>query len=321
MTSILFVTDTGKNSSFFKQLMLFTSVLSKYNIRYIITNYDEAKKTYDKFKPDIVFFWTFFGKKLPLFRKTRVIGFEVSDTDRLSETAISQINDYDFDLIITPSKWSAQGFSGVNTEVVVLPHAINSDVIKSIDVNKKKDYFWVYAPHSRERKGLDLVEEVLPHYLNHFANARVSMPYFLELIRKGVSAYPLTDELDDYQYFRYFGECEYFLYPVRGGAFEIPIAEALALGLKVAIPERGAWTEIPLRKEDVVWIKTNGKIRLWYGNKIHVGHFVSMDVQDVEKALYELIDFNPSFDRNDYLDYYSPENIYSRWIKEILRIT
>jgi hypothetical protein len=46
-----------------------------------------------------------------------------------------------------------------------------------------------------------------------------------------------------------------------------------------------------------------------------------MDNQDVEKALYELLDFNPNFDRNDYLDYYSPENIYSKWIKEILRIT
>jgi len=101
----------------------------------------------------------------------------------------------------------------------------------------------------------------------------------------------------------------HFFYPVRGGAFEIPVLEALALGLTVIIPDKGAWVDIPLNKDDVYWIKVDGLKRYWFDNPYHVGNFVEPDVDDAYDKLNEALDNRKNVNSDEYLKEYSPENI------------
>jgi len=91
--------------------------------------------------------------------------------------------------------------------------------------------------------------------------------------------------LPDPEYYSLFAGCDILFYPVRGGAFEIPVIEALALGLDVVVTEKGAWSEWVLDKDDVYWIKAPKKVKLWYTNPFHVGYFLDPDPEDAYRQL------------------------------------
>jgi len=324
----LLVLAPSFHSSFLSQLDLLVNEFNKNGVKtYVIPNdtpKDEVIKQYNKIKPDAVLLYTFFSlNNIPPFRHSKLYGFEVSDTDRLGDGVIQKINDLEFDGIITPSRWSASGFHDVDTKVHIIPHAINPKLEQARIVYNifDNDYntFWIYAPHSKERKGLDIVEQTLPHVLNYNAIARVSQFYYNEMIKHGIYAYPLTDEFDDLSYYSYMARCSHFFYPVRGGAFEIPVLEALALGMNVAIPEEGAWTDIPLDHNDVVWIKINGRKRYWFGNHIHVGNFINIEINDALEALFKLLDFNTRIDKYKYREYYSVDNVAKMYIDTMFK--
>ncbi len=87
------------------------------------------------------------------------------------------------------------------------------------------------------------------------------------------------------QYFSLMKSCDILLYPVRGGAFEIPVFEALALGLDVVVTEKGPWMEYIQREEDVYRVKIHGMKRYWYTNPLHVGKFFDPDRESVPENL------------------------------------
>jgi len=294
------------------------------------------------FKPDVVVIWTYFNDighptiTIEEFRAMTkgernfmLIGFEVSDTDRLSQKAIEMTNEYEFDLLLTPSEWSAQGFIGVNAPVVVLPHALSYYFyepsrkyklhIPSIENGNKNVY--IYAQHSFDRKGTDIAI----YGVNEEWKKRQDFNVIVKTMQAGKT---IMDEIKPPKYvmrgfvseaFHYsiFKKANVFFYPVRGGAFEIPVLEALALGLTVIIPEKGAWVDIPLNKDDVYWIKVDGLKKYWFDNSYHIGNFIEPNKDDALDKLDEALNNPKNVNVNEYLKEYSPKNIASQFLELI----
>ena len=132
------------------------------------------KNIINNVKPEVVVVWTFFHdighptmsvNELQKTRDFMVIGFEVSDTTRLSDKAIELVKGLNPDILLTPSRWSAMGFHDIDIPVAVLPHALDNEVynilrkgkyivIPSLENVMNKVY--IYASHSKDRKGTDI---------------------------------------------------------------------------------------------------------------------------------------------------------------------
>lgn len=287
---------------------------------------DTKIKVYDNFKPDVVVFWTLFYDYDKIFpfadyikkhENPYVVVFEVSDTDELSPLALSYIDYISPNIIITPSRWSANGFRNIKTPIVVIPHAIP---FNEEDINNDKPFttpykntVLLYAQHSPERKGVDIALPITKHTFRKRkdfftiiktlskTNWIIKYTTFPSLIIEGF--------LDTKTYYSLFKLATHFFYPVRGGAFEIPILEALALGQTVIIPEKGAWVDIPLSKDDAYWIRVTEMRRYWFDNKFHIGKFVEPDVNDAKEKLDKALDepLNPNV--KEYFKVYSPDQI------------
>lgn len=296
------------------------------------------QRAIETIKPDIVVIWTFFHdighptmsiKELPSQRNFFLVGFEVADSTKLSEKAINMVNELNPDIMLTPSKWSAMAFSGVNVPIAVLPHAIdpyiyyilnlkNTIVIPQLENPNYKVY--IYSAHSPERKGLDIVIDTLPEICMKYNINVMYKTWQLknnQLSNTPCKIYYLVSHTGKYMHYGTMVKATHFYYPVRGGAFEIPILEFLAMGKTVIIPDNGAWVDIPLSKEDVYWIKTNGYKRYWFDNPYHVGEFVEPDKNDAKQKLDIALQYPLKIDNKKYLDYYSPTNITNMFLEII----
>ena len=97
---------------------------------------------------------------------------------------------------------------------------------------------------------------------------------------------------------------------MRGGGFEIPILEALAIGMTVVIPDMGSWVDIPLRKDDVYWFKTNGATYPWpYGDAIHCGNMIDVDTESAYGMAVHALENRKTVDGKPYFDHYSPARV------------
>ena len=312
--------------SFGKQVVLLENQLIKLGHRVIHIDHNtipELKKiVIQNYQPDVVVVWTFFHdighptmsiKELPEKRDFFLIGFEVSDTTRLSQKAIDMVNELNPDILLTPSKWSKEGFKGVKVPVEVLPHAIDpliktktNSKIYDLENNRKKVY--VFASHSPVRKGLDIVLKVIPEICEKYEITVIYKTWNVPE-RLNCKTYYSIGHVPAHIHYSIMNYSTHFFYPVRGGAFEIPVLEMLALGKTVIIPEKGAWTDIPLDRNDVYWIKVKGLKRYWWDNPYHVGEFVEPDTEDAKEKLEEALKNPLTVDGEKYFKHYSPENI------------
>lgn len=230
---------------------------------------------------------TLFWKGIPHHGKNVV--FEVSDTDAISHMALYFFRQQPVNEIVVPSQWSKDAFFTLKLPIpqpiYVIPHALNPDMFSYPPKEMPHPCVLAILPHSWDRKGGDIVVKV-----------------FQELIRSGYHFYPLIlvtnmfesrlrgmnavkTPLPDPDYYSLFAGCDILFYPVRGGAFEIPVIEALSLGLDVVVTEKGAWSEWVLDHDDVYWIKVGRKVKLWYTNPFHVGYFLDPDAEDAYQKL------------------------------------
>ena len=281
-----------KDTSFGRQARLLERGLKE--LGHEVTPFDKNKASKDDLPPGFddyiyytVFNTTLFWKGIPRYGKNIV--FEVSDTDALSQLALYFFRQQPVDKIVVPSYWAKQGFFAFGIPIpqliYVIPHALNPDMFHYPPKEMPHPCVLAILPHSWERKGGDIVVKV-----------------FRELMKSGYRFYPLVlvsnlfDErvkginavlapLPDPGYYSLFAGCDILFYPVRGGAFEIPVIEALALGLDVVVTEKGAWSEWVLNPNDVYWIKVARKVKLWYTNQFHVGYFLDPDPEDAYRQL------------------------------------
>jgi len=322
-----------KDTSFGRQARLLEKGLKELGHKIISFDKDKASKTnlpsgFDDYIYYTVFDTILFWKGIPRYGKNIV--FEVSDTDALSHLALYFFKYQPVNEIVVPSNWAKQGFFTLGVivpqSIHVIPHALNPDMFHYPPKEMPHPCVLAILPHSWERKGGDIVVKV-----------------FRELMKSGYRFYPLVlvsnlfDErikginvvqvpLPDPDYYSLFAGCDILFYPVRGGAFEIPVIEALALGLDVVVTEKGAWSEWILSPSDVYWIKVAKKVRLWYTNPYHVGYFLDPDPEDAYQKLVTAL-ANWSLDKKKenlenravlYRERYNYLRIAEEWEKKVL---
>jgi glycosyltransferase involved in cell wall biosynthesis len=181
-------------------------------------------------------------------------------------------------------------------------------------------------PHSWDRKGGDIVVKVFRELMDsgyHFYPLILVSNMLEERIR-GMNV--IKTPLPDPDYYSLFAGCDILFYPVRGGAFEIPVIEALALGLDVVVTEKGSWSEWVLDPSHVYWIKAPKKVRLWLTNPFHVGYFLDPDPEDAYRQLVTaLANWSPERKKENlenrailYREIYNYLEIAKEWEKEVL---
>ena len=329
---IALIRDYNENS-FKKQAVLLERGLKE--LGHEVTCFDKNKTSksdlpsgFDDYIYYTVFNTQLFWRGIPRYGKNIV--FEVSDTDALSYLALYFFRNQPVDKIVVPSQWSKQGFFTLGLRIpqpiIVIPHALNHDMFYYSPKEIPHPCVLAILPHSWDRKGGDIVVEVFRKLMNsgyHFYPLILVSNMLEEKIR-GMNAVktPLTDP----DYYSLFAGCDILFYPVRGGAFEIPIIEALALGLDVVVTERGAWSEWVLDTNDVYWIKVAKKVKLWYTNLFHVGYFLDPDPEDAYQKLVTAL-ANWSLDKKKenlenrailYRERYSYLNVAKQWEKLVL---
>ena len=243
-----------------------------------------------------VFNTQLFWKGIPDYGKNVV--FEVADTDALSHSALLFFKEKPIDAIVFPSNFSKNAVSTlgipVHKPMYVIPHALNPDMFSYPPRDQPHPCILAILPHSWDRKGGDIVVKVFRDLISSglkFYHV-ITVGNMLESRIRGFNA--VKTPLPDPDYYSLMGGCDILFYPVRGGAFEIPVFEALSLGLDVVVTEKGAWSEWWLSQNDVYPIHVARKIKLWFTNPFHVGYFFDPDPDDAKNKLVEAIkDWSP----------------------------
>jgi glycosyltransferase involved in cell wall biosynthesis len=212
--------------------------------------------------------------------------------------------------------------------VVVIPHAVDPRLIKVIEKPSKLSYrsldyslprVFLYANHSFSRKGWDISLSVLQEmcFTRHDFNVILKSwhPFGPDVIRLGCRKLLLSGHDSPDFHYQNMNQSTHFFYPARGGAFEITVLEMLAMGKTVVIPEQGAWSEIPLSRDDVYWIKVNGLKRYWFDNSHHVGEFVEPDRYDALRQFDMSLKDPIRVNMKEYQDVYSPQAIAQRLVQ------
>jgi len=281
-----------KDTSFARQAVLLERGLKE--LGHEVETFDKNKTSkynlppgFDDYIYYTVFNTTLFWKGIPKYGKNIV--FEVSDTDTLSPTALYFFRQQPVDEIVVPSQWSKQGFFTLGVKIPqpihVIPHALNPDMFYYPPKEMPHPCVLAILPHSWDRKGGDIVVKVFQDlmYSGYHFYPLILVSNMLEPRIRGMNV--IKTPLPDDEYYSLFAGCDILFYPVRGGAFEIPVIEALALGLDVVVTEKGAWSEWVLDENDVYWIKVTKKVKLWYTNPFHIGYFLDPDPEDAYRQL------------------------------------
>jgi len=300
-----------------------------------VVSFEKNKTTKDNLPPgfnDYIYYTIFntnlFWKGIPKYGKNIV--FEVSDTDAISHTALYFFRQQPVDEIVVPSNWAKQAFYTLKLPVPqpihVIPHALNPDIFSYPPKEMPHPCVLAILPHSWDRKGGDIVVNVFRELMKagyHFYPL-ILVANMLEPRIKGMNA--IKTPLPDPDYYSLFAGCDILFYPVRGGAFEIPVIEALSLGLDVVVTEKGAWSEWVLDSSDVYWIRVARKVRLWFTNPFHVGCFLDPDPEDAyQKLVIALANWSPEKKKENlenravlYRERYNYLNIAKEWEKQVL---
>jgi len=247
----------------------------------------------------------------------KIVGFEVADTDRISEKAVEIANE--LDLIIVPSRWVRDVYvkSGVKTPVEVVHHGVselfkrprkiprNANIMLLNLLKREKNYIYVlfFLHHSGYRKGADLVYKVMERIQQKYSNvvlivkrADIVDP-FLHYLRRlkmiEVGGWLPEDDLIDL-----YDTCDILLCLSRGGGFELNALEALARGLITIVPAEGPFLEY---SNYCIPVKVARWVKVFHDNPIHVGYGFEADVDDcvakLEQVLEHLHEYRERFER------------------------
>jgi len=217
----------------------------------------------------------------------KLLGFEVADSDAISETAMSTINE--LDLLMVPSEAAKNAFvsSGAKIPVEVVQHGVspNYNVPKQrLSVVPDGVNILFFELHSRWRKGTNIVWKVMKRILNERTNVN-----FMVRTRRGnaLLKLPRTKHirwLSEPDLVRLYDSCDILLAPSRGGAFELNPLEALARGLIVVSSECPAIKEYA---KEALYIKSKGQVQPLPTNPIHIGKGPDPDPEHA----YELVNY------------------------------
>lgn len=233
--------------------------------------------------------------------KNKIGGFDVADSNRISNLAVYLVNK--IDLMIVPSNFAKDAYvkSGVTVPVEVLPHGIPDEFLNDDPINidnsditelrKFRQYgnilILYFLIHSEQRKAADLVKEVMKRIQNKFQNVYLVVKgtnrnYFSGIRTIYVSSWMSNDGLR-----LLYDACDICLVPSRGGGFEINALEAASRGLPTLVTNGCCFLDLI---EYFIPIKLSSKaVQPLPGNFVHTGYGCEIDVNDFEEKLTDVI--------------------------------
>ncbi len=233
----------------------------------------------------------------------KIIGFEVADSDMISNQAVSVANSVD--AVILPSKWAVDAYrrSGVVSNLYVVPHGVPNaflrgkrepadqklHYLKKIKEEKKYVYILHFLWHSGYRKGVDLVKQTISEVQKSRDNVVLvlvnfwSVPQVTLEFGEGKTV-NITGFLEDENKVDLYDICDIYYLFSRGGGFELNGLEAMARGEVVLAADKGPWTEY-LPQEFLV--PTARMVKVFTDNPYHIGMGPELDVQKaIDKTLH-----------------------------------
>jgi hypothetical protein len=242
-----------------------------------------------------------------------LVGFEVADSDRLSEYAVEILNS--LDKVIAPSSFvkDVMASSGVRSRIYVVPHGVDPEyyTIPSIwesapatainpaildlflyKLRRGVKIILFFLWHSAERKGWEEVRETYRRLRNYRKDIILVLKTisprsteFLEVADLG--AVEIYGWLDETSKIALYDLSDIVLVFSRGGGFELNALESLARGIPTLTNDFGCFTDyvpefLRVRRGERVIVLPNNVIHVGYGYKVDVDHAVNkiLDILD-----------------------------------------
>jgi glycosyltransferase involved in cell wall biosynthesis len=244
------------------------------------------------------------------FRGGILVG--IADTDEFNEEIVEKLRGVDYKYFVTPSKYVGEVFGLDRTEVI--PHFLLDGVDKVAKQKRKQNTvptFYINASHTWQRRGLDLsfrsLKALAEKGKKFKAVIRVWDANDIQVNEDWCEV--VSGYLPYEKHLKLLHNSDYFLHPVRGGAFEMSILEALALGVTPIITDAPPFNEVPLRREDYVGIPVEKKDYVWR-NQWHTGKMWMPELSDVEKVVASVLEGEPlKIDTGKYFEYYNKTRV------------
>jgi len=246
-----------------------------------------------------------------------LVGFDVCDSDAISDWAVSLLNDAD--LVIVPSNYCVEVFRkcGVRKPVYRLPHGVDPEwyttpniavtgprqkvslaaalpYMYKVKTGRKMLLFWL--PHSGGRKGFPEVLEVYKRLLRErddvFLTIKTSVKDMLEInsVKRELSELGVIHVygwVSDYEKMLLYDSADITLLFTRGGAFELNCLESLARGTPCIAHDMGSWTDyLP----EFLRVRAGERVKVLENNRMHVGYGYKVDVDDAVGKINNILD-------------------------------
>jgi glycosyltransferase involved in cell wall biosynthesis len=246
-----------------------------------------------------------------------LVGFDVCDSDAVSDWAVSLLNDAD--LVIVPSNYCVDVFRkcGVRKPVYRLPHGVDPEwyttpnitvtgprqkvslaatlpYMYKVKTGRKMLLFWL--PHSGGRKGFQEVLEVYKRLLRErddvFLTIKTSVKDMPEVnyVKRELSelgVIHIYGWMSDYEKMLLYDSADITLLFTRGGAFELNCLESLARGTPCIAHDRGSWIDyLP----EFLRVRAGERVKVLENSSIHVGYGYKVDVDDAVGKINDILD-------------------------------
>lgn len=240
--------------------------------------------------------------------------YTVADGSSLHKDYINFLSN-DVAQLIIPTEYSINAFNGYNRPIYIVRHAIPN--LGNFNIDKKYDIF-MNAPHSLDRKGFsEALEAFNKANINNNLKGIAHLPSgLLNNTYNFNNINIIRGKISYYERIKAMAESKIFLYPVRGGAWELPILEAAALGLTIVMPEIGPWCEF-MQKCDYYPIQADGEKILYPSDNVQNGYGLLLDKESIYNQLLKAIDKPLNINRGYYAEKYSPQNMAKEFLKKI----
>jgi glycosyltransferase involved in cell wall biosynthesis len=243
-----------------------------------------------------------------LSMKSKIGGFDVADSSRISNLAVDLVNK--IDLMIVPSNFSKDAYvnSGVTVPVEILPHGISDDFLKDdrvdisnintnniniVGLKRAKKYGNIlvlyFLVHSEYRKGADIVANVMIRIQKKYPNVLLVVKggHDTKKIFNNVNHIIIAGWLDDKDLKMLYDCCDICVSPSRGGGFELNALEAASRGVPTLVTNGGCFTDLI---NYFIPISLNNKVvQPLPGNTVHIGYGYEVNIDDFETKIVDTI--------------------------------
>jgi len=237
--------------------------------------------------------------------KSKIGGFETSDSDQISKVAVDVLNR--LDVIFLPSTFAINAFkkSGVQIPLELVPHgvsdtfidpdrSIKADSIRHIQELKEKNgstLILFFCLHSDYRKGADLVWEAMEHIQGMHQEVALVLKKtshdtaINEKLRR-LRMIEIPTWLSDAEMKQLYDVCDMLLCPSRGGGFELNALEGLARGIPTLAPNAGCFTDYI---QYAIPLPITGNPRVFPDNPIHIGNGWETDSGQLAAMIHQVL--------------------------------